>query len=137
MMQEIKVQESLFKISSPRDFVTNIEEIVGFEPNNESMVIITTNVETDDVVDCVVVPTLSLVNLSNILNSLDDDKLGFILCHFTKQKLDNVRPSAKFLFETISDDHLIRDFLFIRNNRWGSYLCEDVFCCPKNGNEIK
>ena len=63
MMQEIKVQESLFKISSPRDFVTNIEEIVGFEPNNESMVIITTNVETDDVVDCVVVVVIDVVDV--------------------------------------------------------------------------
>ena len=133
---DIKVLKDTHKVNGPKDLINGLQNIVGFKPNNESIVIINTDMSSDYVISCRVISSLDLFDLYEHVNDIADN-VGTILCYYTNQKLDYIRPSAERLFYQLNDSINVRDFLYIRKNRWGSFICFDDECCPPKGKVIK
>lgn len=129
---EIETQSRTITTSSPLELVENLTSIIGFQPNNESIVIINTETISNKVISCKIISTLDMFNILEHINN-EDSNVGTILCYYTKQPLDRVRPSAERLFDYLNGLINVRDILFIRHNRWGSFICFDDLCCPPNG----
>jgi hypothetical protein len=134
---DVKVLKDTYEINGPKDLIEKLTSIVGFEPDNESIVIVNTDLSNDYVISCKVISTLDLFDFWEHVDDIDDDKVGTILCYYTKQKLDHIRPSAERLFDQLNDSINVRDFLYIRKNRWGSFICFDDKCCPPKGKVIE
>ena len=125
-----------YKVTGPDDLVKNINEILGTIPDNESVVIIATDIEDDLIIGCKIITSFEMYNLNNILDNMDGDNTGFVLCHFTR-KHNLHRESGAQLFVDFCDSYKIRDIIYINNNRWGSYICLDETCCPIKGKVIE
>ena len=125
-----------YKLESPNYLVKNINEIIGTKPDNESVVIIATDIEDNLVIGCKIITSFEMYNLNNILNDMNGDNTGFVLCHFTR-KSNSHKESGAQLFVDICDSHFIRDIIYINGNRWGSYICLDETCCPIRGKVIE
>lgn len=129
---DIDIPKDIHRVEGPKQLVEKLTSIIGFKPDSESIVIINTNMDDDYVVSCKVIPTLDLYNIFDHIDDIGNN-VGTILCYYTNQKLNKVRPSAERLFDYLNDVINIRDILFIRHNRWGSFICFDDLCCPPNG----
>jgi hypothetical protein len=125
-----------YKIQGPNDLVKNINEIIGTKPDNESVVIIATDTNDDLVIGCKIISSFEMYDIANILNDMEGENIGFVLCHFTKKPIIH-KESGMNLFMDIGDFHMIRDIIYICNRRWGSYICTDTSCCPTRGKVIE
>ena len=133
---DIQVLKDTHKINGPEDLINKLPSIVGFKPSNESIVIVNTDIFSDYIIGCKVISTLDLFDLLEHVNDISND-VGTILCYYTNQKLDKIRPSAERLFDYLNNSINVRDVLYIRNNRWGSFICFDEKCCPTRGRVIE
>lgn len=135
MSSTIDIQKEI-KTDSPSNLVKNINDIIGFKPDNESIVIITTKMSDNSIVGCTIISTMETYQIIDLVDT-KDDSVGIVMCYFTNQKIDKIREIATDLFYRLNEEMHIRDFLYIRGNRWGSFICYDEECCPIRGKVIE
>lgn len=115
--------------TNPKQLAQDLPGWLNYVPS-EKLVMIGTS---DDIVEQIIELDLSNNTINEVEDFVDDD-LAYIFCLYT------TRPSvykklANKLFYTSSCSY-VREIMWIKNNRWASYLCLDLECCPKRGNEI-
>lgn len=133
-------------IESPSQLVKNLPSIYSGKINNNSIVIMVMD-ENRNVLSSKLMSAYSeWVDVMEEMRTLlkGNKTNNIIVCFVTNddsKKGKDVRPVeyeylADRLFAFVDFVHIL-DILYIRNNRWGSLICFDEFCCPKEGTEIK
>lgn len=135
MINTIEIQRNT-KTDSPNSLVKNINDIIGFKPANESIVIFTTKMSDNSIIKCTIISALETYKIADLVDS-SDENIGIILCYFTNQVINKIEEEAIDLFYHLGGYTQVRDFLYIRDNRWGSFICYDKNCCPPRGRIIE
>ncbi|MCX6405139.1 MAG: DUF4192 domain-containing protein [Actinobacteria bacterium] len=120
-------------VSSPRQLLSALPHLIGFHPDNSIVTVamdddeILTIARVDSTTASIQLPASVLATLrqakkpSTVLVAYRDDPI-------TLDQLTELVPSAK--------EFQLLDALWVRNGRWSSLMCDDLGCCPVEGNEL-
>lgn len=120
-------------VNSPRQLLSALPHLIGFHPDASIVTVamdddeILTIARVDATENSVRLPESLLATLRQAQNAalvliayLDDE--------ITLDQLTELVPQ--------SSEFQLLDALWVRNHRWSSLMCEDLSCCPQDGNEL-
>jgi hypothetical protein len=116
------------RVTGPMFLAKDLPTWLNYTPS-ETLVVIAT--DGDDVKQIV---EISLNDFTfDATKEFIIESYAYIFCLFTS------KPSA---YTELSNELFnlpvhVREVMWIKNNRWASYICKDTSCCPKKGNLIK
>ncbi len=129
-------------IDGPEELLRNIPILLGYNPINKLVAVglsqNTNKVEITvalDIVDFLKTPNSYYLELRSLIGNLAKD--GLVLTIFCTNDRNNYFDLYKALFAEFENDFYIRDFLWVQDNRWASFMCTDEKCCPKEGKIIE
>ncbi|MFM1826432.1 MAG: hypothetical protein RLZZ37_1067 [Actinomycetota bacterium] len=73
------------------------------------------------------------LNSKFVLNATN----SIVLILYIEENPENYQKISKILFEKLSKTVQVKDLLWVKDHKWASFLCEDLNCCPKEGNSIE
>lgn len=118
----------------PIDVLEKIPDLLGFTPKN-SLVFLSVS-EDDILVDvrCITLgkkQTEKAENYVPILHSICGQNGALIAVFFTSYKSTWAKFGQDFMD---LNEFWFKDILYVnKENRWGSYICNDELCCPNKG----
>lgn len=133
-------------VDSPNKVMRNLSNLHSGNIKNNSIVTLVLNNE-DKVISSKLTPLgLDKDDILKDIKSLfkPDHNNSVVICFVTNDETkrgDDIKPLeykslAEWLMLKIDFVH-VRDILYSRNNRWGSLICFDEFCCPDKGKDIR
>jgi len=135
-------------IDGPVGLVTKIPTILGFTPEN-SLVVVGTNSPNDKLIKTLVVPLIELEENPNLVLDMFQNKLyqvcdGAVLVFYLNEgfqfqaSMTNIKDEALEIYEKLQTTHNlhVRDVLWVKENTWASFICQDNLCCPEEGKKF-
>lgn len=122
-------------VSGPRDLVRNLPKFIGQTPKDKTLVVIETKGDVVSAIKFVDISDECIGDAIKNVNKIRNKKDPVIFVLYVK-KPDAYKDLASDLMEKFNGKAHVRDVLYVKNNRWGSYICYDRGCCPKAGNKI-
>ena len=122
-------------VSGPRDLVRNLPKFIGETPKDKTLVVIETKGDVVSAIKFVDISDECIGDAIKNVNKIRNKKDPVIFVLYVK-KPDTYKDFADNLMKKFNGKTHVRDVLYVKNNRWGSYICYDRGCCPKAGNKI-
>jgi hypothetical protein len=135
-------------IDGPVGLVTKIPTILGFTPEN-SLVVVGTNSPHDKLMKTLVVPLIELEEKPNLVLDMIQNKLhqvcdGAVLVFYLNEgfqlqaSMTKIKDEALEMYEKLQIEHdlHVRDVLWVKDNTWASFICQDILCCPEEGKKF-
>ena len=130
------------KIDGPKKLLSKIPTIIKFQPCNQLVVCGLKGSESKFI--CHFTYSIPFkqqlkVDFFTELSSklLEKGTDSVVLIFYVEQEAENYREISKIFFENLSLKIHVKDSLWVKNDNWASYLCEDSKCCPKEGNSLE
>ena len=129
-------------IDGPRKLISNIPTIVKNNPIDE-MIICGLKGDKSTFLFHLVYKIPSQKNLtSQYLEDLSNKILekeaeSIVLIFYIEDNPSKYQKISQILFEDLSKQLHVKDLLWVKNHKWASFLCEDLSCCPQDGNSIE
>lgn len=132
-----KIKE--IQIDGPANLLATVPHLLGFNPE-DSLVVVAVKGEQDQVVVTMTLDLPEKIDEDFIKNLAETIKRsgadGLVAIFYLSVDPDTDQELADLFMEKISPDFHIRDILWVRKNKWASYLCDDQTCCPIVGREL-
>lgn len=122
-------------LTSPHDLLSAIPFLVGFQPS-DSIVLISLR---DEVVDSAIridfPEQFTKQDLSKLCTHIKHTGCdGVIVAFYLPPEKDELSPVINDIHEELISSKIeIRESLVIKGDRWRSFLCRDLQCCPTEG----
>ena len=125
-------------LTSPHDLLTAIPFLVGFKPT-DSIVLISLKEDAINLAMRIDFPEeiseLEIANLSRHLMRNDADSV--IVVFYLPDYADADSPIVEKLSHKFASLPIqLKESLVVHKDRWRSLICNDLECCPENGNAL-
>lgn len=129
-------------IDGPKKLLNTIPTIIKINPTNQ-MIVFGLKGNESKYLFHLVFPIPSQKDLTN--QFIDDfcEKVienkadSVVLIFYVEENPRKYRKNSQMLFENLSKMVNVKDLLWVSNGSWASYLCDDLDCCPQEGNTIE
>lgn len=135
-------------IDGPVDLVKRVPSLLGFTPKN-SLVVVGTNSPNDKLIKTLVVPLIELEENPNLVLDMLQNKLyqvcdGAVLVFYLNEgfqlqaSMTKIKDEALEMYEKLQTEHNlhVRDVLWVKDDSWASFICQDILCCPIEGKKF-
>lgn len=129
-------------IDGPKKLINTIPAIIKNNPTNQLIVFGLKGDESKFLFHLVYqIPSqkdLTSEYLDDFCNKvIEKEADSVVLLFFVQHNPEKYRKNSQIFFENLSKRVHVKDLLWVSNSRWASYLCEDLNCCPQEGNSIE
>ena len=125
-------------VKTPHDLLAAVPFLIGYHPN-DSLVLISVKSDALEMamrIDFPINPPTGAYQLLAGHLQRDDAEAALIVAYEPKDNRSGEEVLAN-VAAAISDLEIpIRELMLVRDGRWRSMLCDDLSCCPPEGNEI-
>ncbi len=127
------------EITGPLDLLTTIPHLIGYEPDEE-LIIIALKDKSDSVLVSMAldlpnpaetIETEFVTNLQETITRAGAE--GIVVVFYVKQNPEHYLELVSQLQILLNSDIHIRDILWVSQDHWASYICQDLTCCPLEG----
>ena len=129
-------------IDGPKKLLSQIPTIIKFNPSNQLIICGLKDAESKFAIH-LTYPLPTQIQLSSAffkdlnIKLVEEEIEAVVLVFYIEEAPENYRKISKILFENLSQKVHVKDLLWVKNNRWASFLCEDLNCCPQEGNPLE
>jgi hypothetical protein len=136
-------------IDGPVDLLNNIPSLLGFKPRN-TLIVVGTNSPHDKLVKTLTIPFIEFEENPELVQEMLKNKFSevcdsVVLVFYMNEGFQfeasfiQLEDYATELFDKIQVEiNLgVRDVLWVKENKWASFICQDKNCCPKGGRELQ
>jgi len=125
-------------VKTPHDLLAAVPFLIGYHPS-DSLVLISVKSDALEMamrIDFPINPPTGAYQLLAGHLQRDDAEAALIVAYEPKDNRSGEEVLAN-VAAAISDLEIpIRELMLVRDGRWRSMLCDDLSCCPPEGNEI-
>lgn len=136
-------------IDGPVDLLNNIPSLLGFKPRN-TLIVVGTSAPQDKLVKTLTIPFIEFEENPELVQETLKNKFSevcdsVVLVFYMDEgfqfeaSFTQLEDYAMELFDKIQVEiNLgVRDVLWVKENKWASFICQDKNCCPKGGRELQ
>ena len=129
-------------IDGPKKLLSQIPTLIKFNPKNQLIICGLKGAESKFVFHLsFVLPTQKQLS-REFFNDLNTKLIEYkteavVLVFYVEELTEKYRKISQILVENLSKNIHLKDSLWVKDNLWASFLCEDKNCCPEEGNPIE
>lgn len=136
-------QKEVIEIDGPAHLLEKVPQLLGFYPE-KSLVIVALKGQADQVLvtmsidlpeNLIDLDANFIINFKETIKRTGADGLVAIL--YIPKSAKNYQKIADLFMERISETFHIRDILWVKKDKWASFLCADINCCPIEGRTLE
>lgn len=129
-------------IDGPKKLLSQIPKIIKFNPSNQLIICGLNDAESKFAFHLSYPLPMQIQLSSDFFKELNNKLVekaidAVVLVFYIEETPENYRKISKILFENLSQKVHVKDLLWVKNNRWASFLCEDLNCCPHEGSTLE
>jgi len=129
-------------IDGPKKLISSIPSLIKINPINKLLIFGLKGAESRFSTHfSYQIPTLEILTskyFDNLLkNFIGHDLESVVLVFYIEKDPEKYKKIAQIYFERLSKKVYVKDLLWVKKERWASFICEDLSCCPIEGNVIE
>lgn len=124
-------------VKTPHDLLAAVPFLIGYHPN-DSLVLISVKSDALEMamrIDFPINPPAGAFQLLASHLQRDQAEAALIVAYEPKDNRSGEEVLVNIASAVSELDIPIRELMLVRNGRWRSMLCDDLSCCPPEGNE--